>query len=334
MGKLKVGMLSFAHGHAFSYLNALLAHPEVEIVGIADSAEDRVAEVAERHAIRYYNDYAMLLEEALDAVVICSENALHEEITIAAARKGFHVLCEKPLGLSIHGMNAMIEACEENNVQLMTAFPCRYLAAAIQAKQAVESGEIGDVVAIKGTNRGTAPSGWFVDKAKSGGGALLDHTVHVMDLIHWITGSNVTEVYAYAATLFNKELRVDDAGMLHVKLASGAFAVIDTSWSRKPPFPTWGDVTMQIIGTKGVIAVDGLGQINEVYSTTKGTGEWSYWGDNMDAHLIQAFVEAIRSGSPVPIDGLDGMKAAAVALAGYQSLEAGQPVSMNELAIE
>jgi len=329
MNQLKVGMISFAHEHAFSYLDALLSIPEVDLVGIADPVPARVAEATGKHNIAYYNDYHVLLEQPIDAVVICSENALHAEITIAAASKGIHVLCEKPLGISIDEMNQMLEACERNKVQLMTAFPCRYLAAVVQAKQTVDRGEIGDIVAIKGTNRGTAPSGWFVDRSLSGGGALLDHTVHVMDLMRWFTGSEPTQVYAYASTLFNDQLEVDDAGMIHVKFENGAFGVVDTSWSRKSPFPTWGDVTMEIIGTKGVLSVDSLAQVNEVYSQQDGLGQWNYWGDNMDLYLIRSFVEAIRSGTPVPITGLDGMRSAAVALAGYQSIQEGQPVKLN-----
>ncbi len=89
-----------------------------------------------------------------------------------------------------------------------------------------------EIVAIKGTNGSTAPSGWFVDRKLSGGGALLDHIVHVMDLMRWITGSEPEEDYAYAANLFDETIDVDDAGMIHVKFENGAFGVVDTSWSR------------------------------------------------------------------------------------------------------
>ncbi|WP_053375097.1 Gfo/Idh/MocA family protein [Paenibacillus sp. FJAT-27812] len=328
MKKLKVGMISFAHGHAYSYFEALRTLAEVELVGIADPVESRVSALVAEHKLPYFNDYRQLLDQEVDAVVICSENVFHAEITIEAARRGKHVLCEKPLGIQNDEMLAMIKACRDNQVQLMTAFPCRYLAAVAQAKKAIERGEIGSIVAIKGTNRGTAPGGWFVDPKLSGGGALLDHTVHVMDLMNWFTGSEPTEVYAYAATLFKDNLDVDDTGMLHMKFANGVFGVIDTSWSRTPPFPTWGDVTMQIIGTSGVISIDGLAQINELYAQQNGKGQWNYWGDNMDFHLIQAFVKAILHGQPVPITGEDGMRSTSVALAGYRSMEQKQPVTL------
>jgi myo-inositol 2-dehydrogenase / D-chiro-inositol 1-dehydrogenase len=328
MKKLKVGMISFAHGHAFSYLHALANLPEVEIAGIADENQARVEKAAAQYGVPYYADYRELLKTDIDAVVICSENVHHAQQTIDSAKAKKHVLCEKPLGISVDEMKQMISACEENEVQLMTAFPCRYITAVVQAKQAVDRGDIGDIVAVKGTNRGTLPGGWFLDKELSGGGALLDHTVHVMDLMNWIIGSKVNEVYAYAANLFNDGVGIDDAGMIHVKFENGAFGVIDTSWSRPKSFPTWGDVTMEIIGTKGAISVDSFAQKNEVYTNEAGKGVWSFWGDGMDAYLVKGFVDAVLQGKPVPINGLDGLRSTEVALAGYESVELGQPVQI------
>ncbi|SEO88845.1 Gfo/Idh/MocA family protein [Paenibacillus sp. OV219] len=326
MTTLKVGMISFAHGHAFSYFNSLQQLPDVQVVGIADDSKSRVADITERHGIPYYADYKQLLAQDVDAIVICSENVHHAKLVIDAARAKKHVLCEKPLGVSVEEMQQMIDVCKENGVQLMTAFPCRYLAAVISAKEAIDRGDIGEIVAIKGTNHGGNPGGWFVDPSLSGGGALLDHTVHVMDLMNWVLQSPVKEVYAYAATLFTEGLAVDDAGMLHVKFDNGVFAVLDTSWSRPKSFPTWGDVTMEIVGTKGVISVDGLAQKNDLFSDATGKGVYSFWGDDMDFYMIQDFVNALVQGKPVPITGEDGLKAAQVAIAGYESNKLGQPV--------
>lgn len=326
MKALKVGIISFAHGHAYSYLDSFLAMPEVELSGIADEVRSRVKEVGAKHSIRLYDDYRELLNSDIDAVAICSENVNHAKHVIHAAEAGKHIICEKPLGLSVNEMEMMIEACQANGVQLMTAFPCRYLAAVVNAKKAVDAGEIGDIVAVKGTNRGSMPGQWFVDPKLSGGGALLDHTVHVMDLMNWFTGSKVTEVYAYAATLFHEELEVDDAGLVHVRFANGVIGVLDTSWSRPKSFPTWGDVTMEIVGTRGHLFIDSFAQSNEVYSDARGKGVWSYWGDNMDHYMIKGFVNALIAGNPVPITGLDGLRSAEVALAGYRSLKTGQPV--------
>ncbi|GIP34792.1 Gfo/Idh/MocA family protein [Paenibacillus sp. J2TS4] len=324
---LKVGMISFAHGHANSYFQALMNIPGVVVAGIADEVKSRVEALTERHSIAYYEDYRKLLETDIDAVVICSENVHHAQLTIDSAKAGKHVLCEKPLGISVEEMKEMIRVCKDNGVQLMTAFPCRYITAVTEAKAAIERGEIGEILAIKGTNRGTMPGSWFIEPSLSGGGAVLDHTVHVMDLMNWILDSKVTEVYAEAGTLFH-EIGVDDAGLVHVKFENGIVAVIDTSWSRPKSFPTWGDVTMEIIGTKGVISVDSFAQKNEVFNDDSVKAKWSSWADGMDEGLVRGFLDAIREQREVPITGEDGLRSAEVALAAYESIKKGQPVKL------
>ncbi|MFD0675815.1 MULTISPECIES: Gfo/Idh/MocA family protein [unclassified Paenibacillus] len=330
MTKVKIGMISFAHSHANSYLQELLVMPEVEIVGIADEDRARVEAVTGNHGIAYYEDYHALLAADLDAVIICSENVHHARITMDAANAGKHVLCEKPLGITVSEMRLMIDTCERNQVQLMTAFPCRYLPAVIEAKQAIDRGEIGSIIAVKGTNRGTMPGRWFIDPVLSGGGAILDHTVHVMDLMRWIVRSEPATVYAESGKLFH-DIPVEDAGMVHIQFDSGVVGVIDTSWSRSKSFPFWGDVTMEIIGTEGVISVDAFAQKNEIYEDDKLKAQWSYWGDRMDSYLVHAFVQSIAEGHRVPITGEDGLQATAVALAAYESVKRKDTIAISEL---
>lgn len=328
MSKLRIGMISFAHMHAASYLQALLTRDDVEVAGIADENEERVRPFTEPNGIAYYSDYKELLQQPIDAVVICSENVRHAELTIQSARAKKHVLCEKPLGLSEEEMLEMVEVCHAEGVQLMTAYPCRYIPAVRAAKEAVDRGDIGEIIAMKGTNRGLMPRGWFIDRSQSGGGAVLDHTVHVLDLMHYITGSEVEEVYAHVETLFH-EVDIDDAGMLHVKFKNGVFAVHDPSWSRPDSFPTWGDVTLEIVGTDGVIHVDSFAQKNDVFSNKATKSEWSYWGDDMDQGLIDGFVDALLHGTDVPITGKDGYLSARVAFAAYESARSGATVKLK-----
>lgn len=332
MNKIKVGFISFAHMHAATYFFSMLKREDVEVVGIADEDAQRVRPYSVERGIPYYADYNELLSQEIDAVVICSENARHAEITKRAAEAGKHVLCEKPLGLSEAEMLEMIRVCKDHGVQLMTAFPCRYLTSVRQAKEAVDAGQIGEILAMKGTNRGTMPGGWFIEREKSGGGAVFDHTVHVMDLMHWFTGSKVEEVYAHAETLFH-DTDIDDAGMVHVKFANGVVGVLDPSWSRNRTFPTWGDVTLEIIGTKGVLNIDAFAQKNEVYSDVTGkAAAWSFWGDDMDEGLVNSFVESIRDGKSVEITGEDGYYSARVALAAYESASTKRTVQLKPQA--
>ncbi|UQZ82471.1 Putative 4,5-dihydroxyphthalate dehydrogenase [Paenibacillus konkukensis] len=327
MRSLKIGMISFAHLHAVSYLQALMQRNDIELIGIADENKERVEPFIRQYGLPYYADYRELLASDADAVIISSENSRHAELTIEAAKQKKHVLCEKPLGISVEEMRRMIEACKENGVQLMTSFPNRYIPMVIEAKQAIERGEIGRVAAVKATNKGEMIGGWFNDRELSGGGSIIDHTVHVMDLLNWMLRSKAVEVYAEAGSLFHG-VDIDDAGMVHVKFANGVIAALDASWSRTRAFPYKRDLTMEIVGTDGVISIDYFAQINEIYSEAGGYAEWSYWGDNKDELLIDDFITCLQEGRPVSITGEDGYHSTVIALAAYESIRLKKPVKL------
>ncbi|MCC2685738.1 MAG: dehydrogenase [Paenibacillaceae bacterium] len=323
--RVKIGMISFAHPHAYTYLQALERMADVEIAGVTDDSLERREELAGKFGLSVFRHHSDLLQEDLDAVVVCSENVRHAELTIEAARCGKHVLCEKPLGISIEEMQNMIAECTMAGVKLMTAFPNRYVPAVVEARQLVQGGQIGEVLAIKGTNKGAMPGSWFIRKELSGGGAMLDHSVHVMDLMHWMLQSEVEEVYAENGTLLHR-LDIDDAGMVHVKFANGVIAVVDTSWSRAKSFPYARDLSMEITGTLGSITVDDTKEVNQLYRDKASKAVWSFWGADRNFRMVRDFVEAVRDGTPVPITGEDGFKAASVALAAFESVRTRRPV--------
>lgn len=319
---VKIGMMSFAHMHAFSYAACVNAIPDAEFVGVADNDAARGKQAAEQSGTQFFDSYKSLLSADIDAVIICSENVLHRELTEMAASAGKHVMSEKPIAPTVADAKAMIDACKNAGVKLQTAFPCRYHPAMQRAKQAIDSGQIGKIVAIKGTNHGMCPGGWFIDKKLAGGGAVIDHTVHVTDLIRWVTGSEVTEVYAEIDnTMFGQDY--DDVGMLTLQLADGTFATLDSSWTRPKSFPTWGDVTMEILGEEGVISMDMFAQKMNIYSDSSMRCSWGYWGSNIDLGLVNSFVKAVAEDKPVEITGEDGMEAVRVVEGAYESARIG-----------
>ena len=172
------------------------------------------------------------------------------------------------------------------------------------------------------------PGGWFIEKARSGGGAVIDHTVHVADLLRWMLQDEVVEVYAEIGNLIYPDIHIDDCGILSLRFASGAFATIDTSWSRPRINPVGGDVTMEIVGREGVLVLDAFRQRVDVASQVQGRYYWSGWGSDMDLGMIADFVRMIREDAPPPITGYDGLKAMEIALAAYQSAEEGRPVGL------
>jgi predicted dehydrogenase len=323
---VKLGMMSFAHMHAHAYAAAIKASPNATLAGIADHDAVRARQAGAQYGAPVFESYDALLAANIDAVVIASENIRHMELTRKAAAAGRHVLCEKPLATNTADGLAMIEACRAAGVQLMTAFPCRFSPAMVRLKAAVDEGKIGQVLAVRGTNRGRCPFGWFVEPALSGGGAVIDHTVHVTDLMRWLLGSEVKEVYAEISNAMNHQ-EFDDIGFLTMEFENGVFATLDTSWTRPKSFPTWGDVTLAVTGDKGVLSLDMFAQNLTLYSDKTGGASWQPWGSNIDDLMIEAFVHAIAGNEAVRITGEDGLRAAQVALAAYESAKQGRPVS-------
>lgn len=324
---MKIGIISFAHMHANSYASVIKDMESVTLAGIADDNEERGKKSSELFDTDYYQNYQDLLDSDIDAVIVTSENSLHHQHVIAAAKAGKHVLCEKPLATNLKDIEEMIRVCEQHGVLLGTAFPVRFNTPIQQAKKVIEDGVLGDILAIKGTNRGTNPGGWFIDKEKSGGGAVLDHTVHVVDIMRWFTEAEVKEVYAEIGNIYIDH-PIDDCGILTMEFTNGMFATLDCSWSRNSAYPTWGDVTMEIIGANGTLKIDAFSQKIDFYSNQEGV-QWLGWGDDMDTGLIEDFVTSVKEGRAPLATGHSGLKAVEVALAAYQSFDKKTPVKLS-----
>ncbi len=323
---MKIGMISFAHMHAYSYAKSLLQIPGVELAGIADDNPERGERMAAELGTSFVDLDELLARADVAAVIICSENSKHRYYTELAAKAGKHVMVEKPIATTVADAQAMIQACADAGVKLQVAFPCRFIPAVRRAKEAVEQGRLGRLIGIRASNHGRNPGGWFIEKELSGGGAVMDHTVHVVDLIRWIFASEFTEVYAEADSMIHG-ISIDDCGLLSMKLENGAFATLDPSWSRPSAFPTWGDVKMEIVGTNGVISIDAFKQRLDVYSEASGH-RYLPWGGDMDFHLVKDFVDTVALDREPFITGYDGLKALEVALAAYKSADSHQVVNI------
>mgnify|MGYP000969603225 CR=1 FL=1 len=318
MKKTKIGVISFEHMHAVSYTNVLLKMHGVELSGVADNDNSRGNEMAARFNTNYYSDYRELLETDVDGVIICTNNKLHTPVTVDAANAGKNILVEKPFAVSCEDANIMLDVCRKNSVKIMAAFPLRFNQAAINAKKMIENGEIGKILCITGINHGKLPSGWFLDKKLAGGGAVMDHTVHVADLMRWYTNSEVKTVYAESGALIHNK-GIDDCGILSIEFENGVFGTIDTSWAHHKNYTIWPEIYMEIIGTDGVIVLDAYKQAQRIYTEEKIYDD--VWGSDGNKGLIQEFVEVLRTGKEPLVTGIDGARAMEIALAAYKSSE-------------
>jgi UDP-N-acetylglucosamine 3-dehydrogenase len=325
---VRVGIVSFAHVHSPAYAGVLRDLAAADFVGITDEDADRGARAAEQYGVRFFDNVASLLDE-VDAVVVSSENKNHVRDVIPALTDGVHVLCEKPIATTVEDARAMIRASETSGSQLRTAFPVRYLPSVAHARELVRGGALGRVLAVNGTNHGQNPGGWFLDPELAGGGAVMDHTVHLADLLRWMLDVEVKSVYAEVDSFFGAP-GTDDAAILTLELqggsyADGAFATIDPSWSRGDGYPTWGDVTLRIAGTSGVLDVDPFAQPLRMFDHESGAPSWSYIGEDMDALMLADFLRGVAEGVPAGASGLDGLRTLEVVLAAYRSGEDHKP---------
>ena len=328
MKELRIGVVSFEHMHAQSYTQELVKYAEVTLVGIADENEKRGREMAATFKTNYYQRYESLLEQQLDGVVICTNNRDHAKVSIAAAKKGIHILVEKPFATTIADGHAMLEAAREANVQIMNAFPMRFNPNVIAAKKKIDAGLIGEVLTITSINHGKIPGGWFIDPALSGGGAVMDHTVHLGDLIRWFTGSEIKSVFCESGELLHHK-GIDDTGLVMIELNNGVSATIDCSWAHHTNYPIWAQVDMQIIGTKGVIELKAFAQVLHLDDQTNQRFEDIGWNEGGDEGLIKEFVQVCATGRTPLVTGLDGLRALEIALASYESSRINEAVSLT-----
>ncbi|MBA3639881.1 MAG: Gfo/Idh/MocA family oxidoreductase [Acidobacteria bacterium] len=191
-----VGILSFAHGHAEGYVGCLTAMPDVRLGAIADEDETRGRAAAARYGAAYDRDAQTLLaRDDIQAVVICSENARHKELTAAAAEAGKHVLCEKPIALNAEEARTLLAVRDRTGVRIQEGFMIRSHPQWLRAKALVDGGELGDVRAMTGFfSYLNADAGNVRNVPGWGGGGLLDIGCYLVNTARFIFGAEPSRV--------------------------------------------------------------------------------------------------------------------------------------------
>lgn len=334
MRPLRIGVMSLAHLHAMGYLALLSGRPDVE-VAVSDpdaatrpSGESGGRALAERLGVgRYFDTYGELLDWGPDGVVVCSENSRHRELTELAAAAGAHVLCEKPMATSVPDGEAMIAACAAAGVHLMVAYPVRF-SRTFRALQASVPA-LGRVVAVSGTNNGKLPGGraWFSDAGLAGGGAVMDHTVHLADLLDCLfSGAEAESVHAVTNRMIRgDDVEVETGGLLSLRYPDGVIATIDCSWSLPEHYPTWGGLTLRLIGADGIADMDAFGQaVHGFRASTRGPLRFDF-GEGGDGAMLEEFLSAVRDGRRPQPDGEAGLRSLRVVARAYESARTGVP---------
>ncbi|ROP61378.1 Gfo/Idh/MocA family protein [Curtobacterium sp. PhB115] len=336
---MKIGVLSFAHTHAIGYLGALAAMPDVEVRGTdpdgvstgSSVLELRGRDLADALGVGYEDSYAALLAWRPDAVVVTAENARHRELVEAAAAAGVHVLCEKPLATTWQDGLAMRAAVERAGVLLMMAFPVRFASAFDRLRATHDAGGLGTVFSVRGANNGMLPTtrDWFTEPALSGGGALVDHVVHVADLVDGLTGAVPQSVTAVTNRVLHADrAHAETAGLVTVTYDSGMIAAIDCSWSRPDTAPAWGGLTLDVAGTGGTVAVDFFGAAARGLDAVDGRPIELRYGPDLDVAMLDTFLRAVRTGVQPQPDVRVGLRTLSIVLAAQESARTGRTIEV------
>jgi predicted dehydrogenase len=311
-----------------------------DVVAIADPNPTALtARASDWRVERSYHDYRELLASGeVEAVSICAPTFVHHPATLAAAAAGVHVLCEKPLALSLAEADEMIAACQAAGVVLMVNHQLRSHAAGWHAKRLLEAGDLGTLSHLRlrqahdwGGAVTVGPS--FATRAVAGGGTLLDNGTHLFDLARYF-GGEVSEVFArIASRVYATE--VEDTAHASLRFASGAIATVEVAWTATGWEEGWW-----LYGSRGSFEYtnrSGSPIARHQHRTSTGTSwgetdlnEYRYAGDSAHARHVRAFLAAVRGEAPNICSGQDGREAMRLVLTAYASAERNTPVAATE----
>lgn len=334
-GKICLGLIGAGRAGMIHAKNFQASVSGACLMAVADPCQENMeTAVRELGLEKGYTDYRELLEDRdIDGVVIVTPTKYHCEIAVAAAEKGKHILCEKPMAMTVEECEIMEEAARKNGVKLQVAFMRRFDRAFVEAKKVVEAGEIGDVVMVRSNTRGPSiPKPWMYDIKKSNG-PLAEVNSHDIDTLRWFTGSEFSAVYAIGGNYRCPDARESypdfyDNVVLTAKFTNGMQGVIDGAQGVLYGY----DARVEILGTRGCIF---LGKTQEQAITVcrsdmkkydSFTNSWKYLFK--DAYLEEdiAFAECIRGDQEPKVTAKDGKMAVKVVNAGNQSIVTGQIV--------
>lgn len=336
MANKKIGVAIIGSGSIATHRHApeYAARPDVRILAFADRVPERAETLARKYGAKAFSGYEEALAlKGVDAVSVCTPNAFHAPITIAALEAGKHVLCEKPMATSDEEARAMIAAAQKAGRVLMIGHNQRLAPLHVKARQLIAEGGIGKILSFRTSFSHPGPeswsiegaTGWFFDRKQAFVGSMGDLGVHKADLIRFLLGEEIVEVAAFVEHLDKPMGDVDDNAVCILKTASGVIGTLTASWTHYPG----EDNATYIYGSKGHIRI-GADPRFSVMCFLK-NGERQYYevgalqtneaGGQSASGVIDAFIESIRTSTPPPISGEEGRRSLAVIIACLKAAE-------------
>ena len=332
---------------ATNHIKAAVAN-NLEIAAVCDIVPEKMPELLAKHglendkSIKYYEDYIQLLDEVRPELVsIATESGIHAEIALQCIDRGIHVIIEKPMAMSMADADEIIRRSQEKHVKVSVCHQNRFNVAVQKTRAALEAGRFGRL------SHGSVHVRWNRDRNyyeqapwrgtwEQDGGCLMNQCIHGIDLLCWMFGGQVDEVYGTTRQQFHDYLEAEDVGMAVVKFHNGAIGTIEGTVN---VYPKNLEETLYIFGQNGTVKIGGKSTNNidvwdfadeteadnenknlkEVTSNVYGNGHTSLFADVMDA---------IENDRTPYVDAVSGRNALEIILAIYKSQKTGMPVKL------
>lgn len=345
MKVLNIGVIGCGKIAQMRHLPEYAANPAVKLYGLYDLNAQRTEALAEQYGAKAFSSYQELLADpAIDAVSVCTANASHCEVTVAALEAGKHVLCEKPMATTLSECEQMVEAAKKTGKFLMIGHNQRLARAHARAKELIVQGEIGEIVTFRTTFGHGGPETWtidpgnvwFFDKKLAAFGAMADLGIHKTDLIQFLTGQRVAEVTAYIGTLDKKLpdgslIGVDDNAICIYRMSGGTVGTMTASWT----YYGAEDNSTVLYGTKGIMRI--YDDPSYSISVIKKNGERVLYdidriqtNDNQTSSgVIDLWVDSLVNNKAPEISGEEALNAMRAVFAAMESAQTGKRVTIE-----
>lgn len=332
VGIIGAGSMGTAHARGW-------AKTDAEVVGVADIKVPKAEALASKYGWRAFDSMDAILPE-VDVVDLCLPTHLHYEKTLQAARAGKHILCEKPIALTVAHGQEMIAACRQAGVRLFIGMVVRFFPEYQAAHRAIQAGQIGAPGVVRLTRAVFRPQrprdDWFMNESLSGG-MIVDLPIHDFDQARWLVGDEVVRVFAKSISAQNPDV-LEDHVLVILRFRNGAMAHVEGSWAYPVPlFVT----KVEIAGDAGLIEFDNRSTSPiHLHLHKTDTGKTydvplasSPLVDDPWETEVMHFYDAVKHNKPFAVTPEDALAALQIALAARESARTGRPVTLEPLEV-
>ena len=342
----KIGIIGCGKISQVRHIPEYADNADAQIFGYYDLNKERAEQLAKQYGGVVYDSYeALISDKEIDAVSVCVANQDHAKITIAALESGKHVLCEKPMAMSLNECEEMVRVARETKKFLMIGHNQRLAKAHSKARELIVSGLIGDILTFKTSFGHGGPETWsidpgsnvwFFDKSKAVMGAMADLGIHKTDLVQYLTGTRVAEVIGFLGTLDKKDsagnlIGVDDNAICIYKMENGIIGTMTASWT------CYGaeDNSTILYGTKGVMKIYS-DPAHSIVVELKDGEKILYDIDKIQTNdnqtksgVIDLFMKSLTTNTPPEISGEEALAAMKAVFAAVESSGTGKSVKVK-----